>query len=190
MMFSVILRRAMRGFTLIELMVVIALVAILASMAVPSYRSFLINQQLSSASSDFLVSMMQARSEALRLGQTVALVPADGANWSSGWYLSTMNNSCSMTGTAFGRRDAISEMVTIQTATSTNSFVFATPSFTYSPAGFPFLCPSSSSYYNSGTMNGRLVFQATETGRAKQVIVSLAGRARICDPSRETCTAD
>lgn len=182
------------GFTLIELLVVMALMAILASIAVPSYRTFIVNQQLSSASSDFHNSMLQARSEALRRGRPVSVLPTNGSAWSSGWYLTEVNNSCAPTGTSFAAREVLESFVTIKAATNSvsaqltnNSFAASSPSFTYSSTGFPVTsCPSP---YHSGSMNGRLVFQATETSREKQIIVSNSGRARICDPNRESCSS-
>ncbi len=175
-----------RGFTLIELMVVLALIAILAGLAAPSYRSFMVNQQLTSASSDFLASMLQARSEAMRRGLPVSILPTDGSSWVSGWYLTVANNSCAPTGAAFGVREALNPIVSIKSTTN-NSFASSSPFFTYSPVGFP--VTSCASPYVSGAMNGRLVFQATETGRERQIVVSVSGRARICDPQRETCTS-
>lgn len=182
------MRLSVRGFSLIELMIVLALVGILASLAVPTYRTFLINQQLSSAASDFLSSMLQARSEALRLGRPVSILPTDGSSWTSGWYLIQVDNTCASTGTAFAKQDAVGSFVSVKTSTTNKSFVASSPSFTYSAAGFP--VTSCSSPYYSGSMNGRLVFQTLDTGRERQIIVSTSGRARICDPSRETCTAD
>lgn len=182
-------RRAIKGFTLIELMIVSALVAILASLAVPSYRSFLVNRQLGAASGDFLISLLQARSEAIRLGKMVSLLPVDGTNWTSGWYLTVVDNTCAATGTSFGHNPALDPAVTIKTVGSNKSFVHSNPSFTFSATGFPF--SSCGSPYYSGSMNGTLIFQAQETSREKWIVVSLSGRARICSPrAGMTCVSD
>ena len=177
-----------RGFTIIELMVVMALVAVLATLAVPSYRAFAINQQLSSAASNFLMSLLQARSEAIRLGKYVAVLPVDGSNWTSGWQLSVVTNTCAPTGAAFSKADALPPAVSVKTAGTTKSFAHSAPSFTYTPAGFPYTACSSP--YYSGTMNGMLRFEAIETSRERAIIVGNAGRARLCDPRGETCAAD
>jgi type IV fimbrial biogenesis protein FimT len=176
------------GFTLIELLVTIALAAVLASLAVPSLRAFMINQQLSTASSNFLSSLLQARSEAMRLGKYVGLVPIDGSSWSSGWQLKVMNNACSVTESLAGNSDPLPSSVTINSTGTNNSFAHTTPSYVYAASGFPFTACASP--YYSGNMNGMIKFIATETGRERVVIASKTGRARICDPGKETCTAD
>jgi type IV fimbrial biogenesis protein FimT len=177
-----------RGFTLIEMLVTLSLAAVLAALAVPSYRSFLANQQLSTASSDFLSALLQARSEAMRLGKYVGLVPIDGANWTSGWQLKVMNNTCVVTGDLAGNSEPLPASVTIDATGTTNSFKHTAPSYTYAASGFPFTACASP--YYSGNMNGTIKFISTSTGRERVVIASKTGRARICDPSKETCTGD
>lgn len=74
-----------RGFTLIELMVTVALVAILMAVAVPSMTTFQRNAQLTSFSNTLLSAVNAARGEAMKRGQSAMVVPTDGNNWSSGW---------------------------------------------------------------------------------------------------------
>ncbi|MDH4561489.1 GspH/FimT family pseudopilin [Pseudomonas sp. BN411] len=73
-----------RGFTLIELITALALVAILAVLAIPSFRGFIANQQVKTASYDLLVALNYARGEAIKRNETVT-VQAVGGAWSGGW---------------------------------------------------------------------------------------------------------
>jgi type IV fimbrial biogenesis protein FimT len=77
--------RPPRGFTLIESMVVIALVAIVGSIALPSFRSFIGTMNAKSAAFDLINDLTAARSEAIRLNWTVRVVPMTGTDWSTGW---------------------------------------------------------------------------------------------------------
>ncbi len=79
------------GFTLIELMVVIAVMSILMMIAVPSFRDASLSGQLRSSANDFVASANFARSEAIKRGNAVTVcVSTNGSScgsggWEQGW---------------------------------------------------------------------------------------------------------
>jgi type IV fimbrial biogenesis protein FimT len=80
------------GFTLTELMVVTAIVAILLTIGVPSYRYVTNSYRMSSEVNGLLGDLMYARSEALKEGQFVTVcasvngLTCSGATaWNTGW---------------------------------------------------------------------------------------------------------
>lgn len=72
------------GFSLIEMMIVVLIAAVLAGMAVPAFGRLIESQRLTGTVNDFLASIQLARSEAIKRGRRVDLVPA-GAAWTDGW---------------------------------------------------------------------------------------------------------
>jgi len=73
---------ANQGFTLLEMLTVVALLAIFASIAVPSFTS-LVNQTRIRSTADALFSLlMQARSEAILRRTTVSICTSD-TQWTS-----------------------------------------------------------------------------------------------------------
>lgn len=76
-----------RGFTLLEMMVVVALAALMLSLAVPSFRDLIVGQRVKTAAFAFANAALQARSEAIKRNQQVALVPLVVGNWGGGWQI-------------------------------------------------------------------------------------------------------
>lgn len=83
-----------RGFTLIELMVTLSILGVLMALAVPSFQSLIAGSNVTAASNDFMTSLAQTRSNAIRLGERVTMCKsADGAqcsttgDWEQGWII-------------------------------------------------------------------------------------------------------
>ena len=75
--------RTSKGFTLPELLISVAIVGILAAMAGPSMASFVASQRLKSASNELFLSLMRARSEAVKRNADITIQP--NSSWSNGW---------------------------------------------------------------------------------------------------------
>lgn len=73
-----------RGFTMIELMVVIVISAILLALAAPSMSRLIANQRVRSNATDLHMALMKTRAEAIKRNTNVLLRATDG-DWNAGW---------------------------------------------------------------------------------------------------------
>ena len=72
------------GFTLIELVVTIAIAAVLAALAVPSFIQYQRNSELTSLTNSLLAAVNAAKGEAMKTGRNAFVIPK-GSGWNSGW---------------------------------------------------------------------------------------------------------
>lgn len=82
---SVRLRASLLGVTMVEVVIVVAIIGVLAGMAVPSFLEFARNQRIRAAASDLHISLMRARSEAIKRNANVSIQPTSTSNWGLGW---------------------------------------------------------------------------------------------------------
>jgi prepilin-type N-terminal cleavage/methylation domain-containing protein len=68
--------RIPRGFSLLELMIVIIIASILAAFALPSFRTYFIRSNLAASANNLLVAMNTARTEAIKRNAYVRVDPS------------------------------------------------------------------------------------------------------------------
>lgn len=75
-----------KGFTLIEMLVAVAAVAILTALAAPSFVSLVADQRAKAAATDLFTALSVTRSEAIKQNRNVTLQPKSG-DWANGWVI-------------------------------------------------------------------------------------------------------
>lgn len=109
-----------KGVTLLELIVVIAIVGVLASFALPNLRQFLVTQEVRSTSFDLLAALTYARSEAIKRNGSVQVVAADASDWGKGWQVAVVSGGTVLRSQSASTRAAISV-----NPSGTNAVVFS-----------------------------------------------------------------
>lgn len=165
-----------RGFTLVELLVALAVGAILLTIAIPGY-AFLVNgSRLAAATNDLVTALHLARSEAIKRGVRVsvckssngtAVTPAcdTSANWQQGWLVFVdggIKGVIDSGDTLLRVQDSLSAAVTITTS-NFSSFV------SYLPSG--------KSQGPNELANGAL--RVCMAGNRRDIIINNTGRIRL-----------
>jgi type IV fimbrial biogenesis protein FimT len=96
------------GFTLVELMVTVAVVGILAAIAVPAMTSLVNGNRLAGATGELTASLQLARSEAIRRSAPVTICgTTDGVACSADWSRWMIRGRDNVTGTTDLIRDSV-----------------------------------------------------------------------------------
>lgn len=170
--------RRRRGHTLAELLFVLAIAAILLGMAMPAMRGMLQQHRLVATVNEFFAAVTLARSEALRQGVPVTLLPA-GAGWNSGWVV-VLDRNGNLQADAGDEilysHGPPSSDVTIGGNFSDNR----TPYLAYDPGG-------RSRTRAGGAQAGSWQFSCG--AQRRKIIINFLGRPRACNPDidKSTC---
>jgi type IV fimbrial biogenesis protein FimT len=167
------------GVSLPELLVVLAIAAILAAMALPNMGAVLRAQRLKAAVGDLFVSIGTARAQALARNTHVQLSPRDalGADWTRGWTVFIDRD-------ADGRPGAGDEIVEEHPALAGDIAI----DFAFTTAAAPFYIAYNGAGRSTGNQSDAARFGTLslfQDGAIRRIKINMLGRARICDPARE-----
>lgn len=178
---------AARGFTLIELMVTVALAAILMMVAVPSFTTYLRNSQLTSFTNTLLSAANAARGEAMKRGVYAMVVP-NGTSWDSGWIVFVDVNRdkeyVSTNDVLILSSDAKPSFLTI---TGNGTAGETPPYILYDPSGY---AKTKDGGFGASTFEVKRndVSTTDELSQTRRLKIAATGRARICTPKASTDT--
>lgn len=106
------------GVSIIEVLIVVAIAAILTGIAIPAFNVFIGNTRTSTIANEFVSALNLARSEAMKRGQDVSVCPRNTAgdgcdvaqDWEKGWLvLSETDNSLVRAHEGYQRPDGSDE---------------------------------------------------------------------------------
>lgn len=105
--------RYSRAFTLIELMITLAILATLLAIAAPSFRDLIQSNRTQTIANDLTTALQFARSEAVKRGVRVDIcrrnlnVCADAADWGNGWLVKVNGGAVLRVWEAVGDQDSV-----------------------------------------------------------------------------------
>lgn len=171
------------GFTLAELMVVLAICAIMLAVGVPDLRELIARQQLRVTVNDLFAALDLTRSQAMARGERVIMMPADplGVDWTRGWLVFVDRDGDQRFGAAdelIFRQGPVASAIAIRSVWSSSA---GPSSIAYNGAGRT--CGlDNSAVARWGTLSVVL------GNRARHIKINMLGRARICDPDQSPLT--
>ncbi len=173
------------GFTLIELMITVALAAIVMTIGIPSFRTAILNNSRTAQVNEFIGVLNLARSEATKRGMRVTICrrlndttcATDTTSiWENGWIAFVDQNQD-------GVIDAGEEILKVYGAIP-NDFTLRTGgTFTQSIAYLPNGVSTGNNNFGTGTFR---LCDSRGVDQARFIAISITGRVRV----REKITGD
>jgi len=174
------------GATLMELMVVLAISAILLTIGIPAFAYLSQSSRLSSATNELIASLHLARSEAIkRNSRTVMCQSAEGVvcaasgGWQQGWLIfhDANNNAVLNVGeTIILARQALPAGIRLTGNTPVSKYI------SYSPTGGT---KTISGAFQAGTLT--VCHDSATSAPARRVVISSTGRPRVAKVVLASC---
>jgi type IV fimbrial biogenesis protein FimT len=171
-------KSGLRGFTLIEMMIAIVVMAILASVAMPYFRAMLLNAQIRNAAESIQNGLQRARAEAVIRGTpggvTFALRPAV-ANDATSWDVTENTAPVKPIETRLsseGSRDVIRTV-----------FPAGAALVTFDSTGRPMANPGGSATLSTVSLNLPTTLLSDAESQDLNVTINFDGLVRMCDPN-------
>ena len=164
------------GMTLIELVITVSIVAILASIATPSFTSFLRNTEVRGSAESLLQGLQFARLEAVRRNQRVCF---DWSGSGTGWVVST---GCAVAPGSVPAGNVIQTSPNREGSVVSVVAVTPTDGLRVTFNGFGRVIPNAA----GGSSVLRIDVTATGAPMQRRILVSagdFSGRVFVCDPA-------
>ena len=162
---------AIRGFTLIEMVVTLAVLGILLAIAAPQYNTFFEKFRTKRAAETLAGSLYLAKSEAIKRNQVVSLVVTSSSGGATWCYGLTTANTCDCT-----TANACVLDTGVETAVSSAEY-----------RGVSLTTPASGTAFSfqplRGTVTGNTVELHSTNDYEVHTVVSGFGRVKTCSPS-------
>lgn len=182
------LPRALRGVTLIELLVTVAVLSIILALGIPNLREFLVRSQVGSITADFSNDVYRARSEAINRNSCTTICmsantanalsggtptcAAAGSDWQAGWIIFA-NPTCSTT--INNPTLSNNQLISVRQSGNSNFVLSSTPALrrlTFDSRGLT----------NSGQRNFTLEYSPEDVSTSshyRSICLSSAGRVTV-----------
>lgn len=177
------MRISAEGVTAIELLVVMAIAAILLAVAVPSFVGITQGNRLAAEINAFSGDVQFARTEAVKEGLPVSICASTngtsclGVNtWNKGWIVFSDPNG----NQTVDAGDTVLRKQASWTSTDTFTASSNTTAFSYSRDGFAIALP--------GTITWTLHTQPVNASASRCLAINIIGRLQVQSPGTGSCT--
>ncbi len=186
--------KRLRGFSLIEVMVVIAIGGILLAIGLPSWQNHLHNSRIRATAQSFLTGLQAARTEAVRRNVNVDFVLTDATTLNEtstasalgrGWVIRTADGASFIEGKAFnegGRGDG-TPVVVNDTNNDATANTDAVSSITFTGLGTTTLAANTILTFTNPTGGPCATALVPAAMRCLNIVINRGGQSKMCDPT-------